>query len=128
MALDFPANPVDGQIYGSYMWSASTGAWKGIPANASNSFETIATPSGTSPVADNSADTLTLLAGSGITITGDATADSITIAASAPTGVVSQTNGTVTTASTSAGVVRNIYTSTSNPSGGIDGDVWLVYS
>jgi len=43
-------------------------------------------------------------------------------------GVVSQTNGTVTTASTSSGVVRNIYTSTSNPSGGMDGDVWLVYS
>lgn len=43
-------------------------------------------------------------------------------------GYVSQTNGTVTTASTSSGVVRNIYTSTSNPSGGIDGDVWMVYS
>lgn len=43
-------------------------------------------------------------------------------------GAVSQTNGTVTTASTSSGVVRNIFTSTSNPSGGMDGDVWLVYS
>lgn len=40
---------------------------------------------------------------------------------------VSQTNGTVTTASTSSGVVRNIYTSTSAPSGGIDGDIWVVY-
>lgn len=43
-------------------------------------------------------------------------------------GVVSQTNGTVTTASTSSGVVRNIYTSTSNPTGGIDGDIWMVYT
>lgn len=42
-------------------------------------------------------------------------------------GFVSQTNGTVTTASTSLGVVRNIYLSTSTPSGGIDGDVWFQY-
>jgi hypothetical protein len=34
----------------------------------------------------------------------------------------------VTTASTSSGVVRNIFASTSNPTGGIDGDVWLKYS
>ena len=34
----------------------------------------------------------------------------------------------VTTDSTSSGVVRNIYASTSNPTGGIDGDVWLKYS
>jgi hypothetical protein len=40
---------------------------------------------------------------------------------------VNQTNGTVTTASTASGVVRNIYVSTTAPSGGIDGDVWLVY-
>lgn len=92
----------------------------------SNSFTTISTPSGTSPIADSSTDTLTLLAGSGITITGDATADSITIAASGGSGV-SQTNGTVTTSSTSLGVVRNIYTSASAPSGGMDGDVWMQY-
>lgn len=42
-------------------------------------------------------------------------------------GVVSQTNGTVTTASTSSGVVRNIFTSTSSPTGGIDGDIWVQY-
>lgn len=39
-----------------------------------------------------------------------------------------RTNGSVTTASTSQGVIRNIYTSTSTPTGGIDGDVWLRYS
>lgn len=43
-------------------------------------------------------------------------------------GVVSTTNGTVTTASTSLGVVRNIWTSTSAPSGGIDGDIWIQYA
>jgi hypothetical protein len=42
-------------------------------------------------------------------------------------GYVSQTNGTVTTASTSSGVVRNIFTSTSSPTGGIDGDIWVQY-
>ena len=42
--------------------------------------------------------------------------------------VVSQTNGTVTTASTSSTVVRNITLSTSAPSGGSDGDVWLQYT
>lgn len=41
---------------------------------------------------------------------------------------VSQTDGTVTTASTSSTVVRNITLSTSDPSGGSDGDVWLKYT
>ena len=41
--------------------------------------------------------------------------------------VVSRTNGTVSTASTGSTVVRNITLSTSAPSGGTDGDVWLVY-
>ena len=42
--------------------------------------------------------------------------------------LVSKTNGTVTTASTSSTVVRNITLSTSTPSGGMDGDVWLQYT
>lgn len=41
---------------------------------------------------------------------------------------ISRVNGTVTTASTSSTVVRNITLSTSDPSGGSDGDVWLKYS
>jgi hypothetical protein len=43
---------------------------------------------------------------------------------------VNQTNGTVTTASTSSAVVRNIHTSTTTPvsGNGMDGDVWLVYT
>lgn len=43
-------------------------------------------------------------------------------------GKVSQTNGTVTTATPSSAVVRNITLSLSQPSGGMDGDVWMVYS
>jgi hypothetical protein len=40
---------------------------------------------------------------------------------------VAETNGAVTTAATGSNVVRNITLSTSAPSGGSDGDVWLVY-
>jgi hypothetical protein len=40
---------------------------------------------------------------------------------------VDKTNGFVTTASTSSGVVRNIFVSTNDPSGGSDGDIWVKY-
>jgi hypothetical protein len=42
---------------------------------------------------------------------------------------VNTNNGTVATASTSLGVVRNIYTSTSAPTAGqgADGDIWVQY-
>jgi hypothetical protein len=41
---------------------------------------------------------------------------------------VLETNGAVTTAATDQNVVRNITLSTSDPSGGADGDVWLKYT
>jgi hypothetical protein len=41
---------------------------------------------------------------------------------------VLETNGAVTTASTSLTVVRNITLSTGDPTGGSDGDVWLKYT
>lgn len=41
---------------------------------------------------------------------------------------VSRTAGTVESAPTSLGVVRNTYVSTSLPSGGMDGDIWMVYT
>lgn len=37
-------------------------------------------------------------------------------------------DGSVLSASTDASVVRNISVSTSDPSGGADGDVWLKYT
>ena len=43
-------------------------------------------------------------------------------------GKVDEVNGAVTTADTSSTVVRNITLSTSDPSGGMDGDVWLKYT
>lgn len=53
--------------------------------SASNSFTTIATTSGTSPVASSSTDTLTLSAGTGITVTGNSTTDTVTIAVASST-------------------------------------------
>lgn len=49
------------------------------------------------------------------------------IVADTHTQYVKRVDGAVTTASVGSGVVRNIYASTSNPTGGIDGDVWLKY-
>jgi hypothetical protein len=43
MALDFPANPSEGEIFGSYVWSASKGVWQ--------SREESAAPAITSPIA-----------------------------------------------------------------------------
>lgn len=33
MALDFPSNPIDGQISGNYQWSSTSGAWKAIASS-----------------------------------------------------------------------------------------------
>jgi len=43
-------------------------------------------------------------------------------------GKVDEVNGAVTTAATGSTVVRNITLSTSDPSGGSDGQVWLKYT
>lgn len=43
-------------------------------------------------------------------------------------GAVSANSGSVISAPTNSAVVRNIFTSTSTPTGGNDGDVWLKYS
>lgn len=51
--------------------------------SASNSFETIVTPLGTSPVADGSTDTLTFSGGTGLDITGNSTTDTISFTLSA---------------------------------------------
>ena len=51
MALDFPSNPVDGQIYGNYQWSSSSGAWKGRPQ-----LQQTSTQSPTAPTSPNIGD------------------------------------------------------------------------
>jgi hypothetical protein len=55
-----------------------------------------------------------------------ALSDVVTNSVSNP--VVSKINGTVLLADTSSSVVRNISLSTTGPTGGINGDVWIVYS
>ena len=106
-----------GSARGYYIDIPSGGAGVGTSlvggGSSSNSFTTISTPSGTSPVADSTTDTLTLTAGTGISITGDATADSIAIATNgasangASTLVLRDSNGSfsanVVTASTFSG-------------------------
>ena len=88
-----------GTARGAYidLTGASAGVGSNLLAGGStvNSFSTISTPSGTSPVADSSTDTLTLTAGTGITITGDSATDSITIAST-----VTDTNTTYDLTST----------------------------
>jgi len=51
MALDFPASPTDGQTYGNFIWSASTGAWKSTPSS-----KTVSTVSPTAPTSANNGD------------------------------------------------------------------------
>jgi hypothetical protein len=55
-----------------------------------------------------------------------ALSDVVTNSVSNP--VVSKINGTVLLADTSSSVVRNISLSTTGPTGGMNGDVWIVYS
>jgi hypothetical protein len=43
-------------------------------------------------------------------------------------GKVDEVNGAVTTADTASTVVRNITLATGDPTGGMDGDVWLKYT
>jgi hypothetical protein len=51
MALDFPANPVDGEVFGSYVWSASKGVWQSREESA-----TVAITSPTAPPSANNGD------------------------------------------------------------------------
>lgn len=61
-------------------------------------------------------------------VNSDVTVAEVTGLQTALDGKVDEVNGAVTTASTSLTVVRNITLSTSAPSGGMDGDVWLQYT
>lgn len=61
-------------------------------------------------------------------VNSDVTIAEVTGLQTALDGKVDEVNGAVTTASTSLTVVRNITLSTSAPSGGMDGDVWLQYT
>ena len=51
MALDFPSNPSDGEIFGSYIWSASKGVWQSREESAA-----VAVISPTAPLTANNGD------------------------------------------------------------------------
>lgn len=60
--------------------AAATVAGDAIRFEQGNKFETIATTSGTNPVADSLTDTLTLTAGANMTVTGNSATDTVTFA------------------------------------------------
>jgi hypothetical protein len=79
-----PVNGINGEIYFNTttsivrIWYNSQ--WNDLgdgSGGGGDSFKTISTPSGSSPVADSSADTLNLTSSNGISITGNSTTDSI---------------------------------------------------
>ena len=74
--LDTADDPADGE---ALTFQASSGRMVWAPGSGGNSFETISTPAGTSPVADASTDTLTITETSFLTITGTAGTDTIDI-------------------------------------------------
>lgn len=51
MALDFPSNPTDGQVFAAYTWNASKGVWQGTEESA-----TVAVMSPTVPPSPKSGD------------------------------------------------------------------------
>jgi hypothetical protein len=51
MALDFPSNPVNGQVFDAYVWNAAKGAWQSREESA-----TVAIMSPTAPTSANPGD------------------------------------------------------------------------
>lgn len=47
MALNFPANPVDGEIYENFKWSASVGAWQFFAPLELDQIEDVTAPAPT---------------------------------------------------------------------------------
>jgi hypothetical protein len=49
MALDFPANPTDGEVFGSYVWSASKGVWQSREESAAPAVVSSVPPTTSNP-------------------------------------------------------------------------------
>lgn len=72
-----------GETDGPVLTAIELAGPKGDTGSSANTFATISTPSGTSPVADSSTDTLTYTAAGGLSITGDSTTDTIAFSTNA---------------------------------------------
>lgn len=148
-AIDFPNSPTVGQLFtvGDITWEWTGTVWRSstnqvIPTHAvthedggADELELApAQVTGTAVVDGDSRLTDARTPTAHATSHGSAGSDAITVAQSQVTDLstdlgakVEKTNGTVTTAAVASTVVRNITLSTSEPTGGMDGDVWLVY-
>jgi hypothetical protein len=140
MAINFPDSPTTGQsftvdnvtwVYDGVKWEGSgsattvtnlTGGAAGRVAFQSDASTTAFTAAGTTGQIFVSGGT------SSPTWTSAIPQSQVTNLETNLAALVSKTNGTVTTASTSSTVVRNITLSTGDPSGGADGDVWMKYT
>ena len=118
-ALDFPASPVNGQVYDDYYYDAATTSWRSL--GSVYTPDVLRSPLFVSPNA-----TAPALTAQGTT---SQTGDIMQFKDSAGTVTARiKSDGSITAvAPTSATVMRPMTVSTSNPSGGTDGDVWLVY-
>ena len=142
-AINFPDSPTPGQEFTAanrtWTWNDTAQVWESLGVNefTPSPHATTHEDGGTDEVliAQTQVDGLaTALSGKQAVVTGvDDTEigylDGVTSGIQSQLdGKVDEVNGTVTTASTSSTVVRNITLSTSEPTGGADGDVWLAYT
>jgi hypothetical protein len=139
MAINFPDTPTTGDEFtsGDRTWKWDGTTWESLAAGLTATLPVVLTDLDislanleVSDITDLTATAAELNILDGVT----ATSAELNYVDGVTSGIQSQldarvleTNGAVTTAATGSNVVRNITLSTSAPSSGSDGDVWLVY-
>lgn len=118
-ALDFPANPTNGQVYEDYYYDATIASWRSL--GSIYTPDVLRSPLFVSP----NSTTAALTAQGATSQTGDIM--QFKDSAGTVTARIKSDGSISAVAPTASTVMRPITVSTSNPSGGTDGDVWLVY-